>query len=728
MIKLFPGKQLLLLVLFTLPQFVPAQTLLPTFYSFDAVNAPNGWTTYLDVVAGSYTYSGGSDASPSCRLDGTGEYVQIFFSDEPDSLVYNIRATAVTPPAASPGTLFTVQQSPNGTSWTTVRVFDTNNLTGTFVEYTDLLLSGSRYVRFFYTNKVSGSNIALDEIRIGRSDPGPNPAIAVYHNSTRIANGGTVYISSTGTHPLVIENEGTVNTLNISGNSLSGSAAADYSVSGMPLTVSAQNNATFDLNFNPALNGTRPAILSIQSNDANDPVFTIHIYGISGGLASEPAEQATSLVFTGVVSYDYTYSFTAPSSQPENYIVLRKSNAVVTEIPADGMSYTTGDVIGNAEVEYVGPAGTFIPDYAYANNTYHYAIFAFNGPEGYENYLSTNPLTGNISTTNVMIGSYYNGLNCLSSGFINALHNKINPHNWIYYSSYASTMIEEFEEHDTINGKKTVMCQYSGYHYLYEPPFVWDSLSREHVFSHSWFPTSPATNEIEYSDLHNLFPAQLEDVNIPRSNHPMGYVVNPTHVFGDGMLGTDLNGNTVYEPRDEIKGNIARAMFYMTVCYNGSGGFTWTLPPDQDQQILKDWHFQDLPDNYEYARNDYVHATQGNRNPFVDSIHYACYIDFSTMTRIANPAAWCVLLDTDEDITDEEPLVYPNPGNGFFDVNIFQPETVLSLYDANGRRVLHTTLLKQGKHRLDLSQYNKGLYILIMESEGKSRREKLILH
>ncbi|HRE73371.1 MAG TPA: endonuclease [Flavobacteriales bacterium] len=699
-----------------------SQAFLPTSFSFNAASPPTGWILNLDVVAGATTYATGSDGNPSCRLDGTGEYVLIEFSDEPDSLVYSLRGTATSPPASAPGTQFTIQQSANGTTWSTVRLFDTSNMTTGFTSYTDILLSSTRYVRFYYTNKVSGSNVALDAITIKKADPGPEPAIAAFYNSVQIQNGGTIIISNSGNNPIQLFNQGTSQTLTLGTATLSGAAASDYGLLNFPSSISSLGNSSFDLTFTPSQSGTRLAVVSIPTNDLNDPVFTINIYGISGGLATEPFGQAQSFSGTNIKSFDYRYSFSQGTSNAENFLVLRKINAAVTETPVDGVHYRIGDVIGNAKVEYVGPAANNLkPDYAYANTSYHYAVFAFNGPSGFENYLTTNPTTSSLTTLGNMAGNYYSGVNALSSGFINALHLKINPHNWIYYSSYASTMIADFEEHDTINGKKTVMCQYSGYRFMYNPPFAWDSMSREHVFAHSWFPTNPASNNIEYSDLHNLFPAQLLNVNIPRSNNPMGIVVTPTQIFRQGKLGLDALGNTVYEPRDDIKGNVARAMFYMTVCYTGTGGFTWTLPAIQNQQILKDWHFQDLPDNYEIARNDYVHFVQGNRNPFVDSVHYACYIDFSTLTRINNPPQWCVTLSSETENKKFSLEIWPNPSDDFIYFNsngIVISE--LMICDINGR-VLYSerpSSIITEFISIPVSNFDSGVYFIRAKSEN----------
>ena len=64
------------------------------------------------------------------------------------------------------------------------------------------------------------------------------------------------------------------------------------------------------------------------------------------------------------------------------------------------------------------------------------------------------------------------------------------------------------------------------------------------------------------------------------------------------------------EPRDAVKGDIARAVMYMAIAYD--------MPLMVDRELLIRWHLVDLPDDAERARNDAIKALQGTRNPFVD--------------------------------------------------------------------------------------------------------------
>lgn len=246
------------------------------------------------------------------------------------------------------------------------------------------------------------------------------------------------------------------------------------------------------------------------------------------------------------------------------------------------------------------------------------------------------------------IGNYYEGIDPNLSTFVTDLKNRIRiPYNWVPYSQYDETLISDYYSQDNGNGTKSVFCVYSNYEYTYTGTFVWDVFSREHTFPHSWMPTNPADDPIqrdEYSDQHHLFPTHQNNANSVRSNHPLGDVTNITSTFGEAKFGTNSAGNTVYEPRDEHKGDAARAILYMMVRYDDIDGYGWGLNwvnansgvAPQDLGLLIQWHEQDPPDQWEIERNDYIQSIQGNRNPFIDHPEYINYIDFYVVEYVSN--------------------------------------------------------------------------------------------
>ena len=144
----------------------------------------------------------------------------------------------------------------------------------------------------------------------------------------------------------------------------------------------------------------------------------------------------------------------------------------------------------------------------------------------------------------------------------------------------------------------------------------------EHVFPMSWAKNAfdcrtrkqcrqdlPAFNYLE-ADLHNLYPA-LVPVNDARGSQGFADLPEKLSHFHQCEFKIDTKRRRV-EPRDEIKGRIARAMFYMADAYN--------LPIFRSQgQLLTRWHFRFPPDTEENRRNNVIFRIQGTRNPFIDN-------------------------------------------------------------------------------------------------------------
>jgi hypothetical protein len=246
-------------------------------------------------------------------------------------------------------------------------------------------------------------------------------------------------------------------------------------------------------------------------------------------------------------------------------------------------------------------------------------------------------------------GTYYNLINPNAASFVTDLENRIrSPYTRISYDQFDETNIANFASINNGNGTRSVFCVYSHFEYIYSGTFTWLPLSREHTFCHSWQPGYPSISLNEYSDQYHLFPTHQDNANGVRSNHPLGKVVNVISTFLDGKYGTDINGNLVYEPRDEHKGDAARALLYMPIRYNGISGYDWTfnwlnntrLPAlsegPQDLATLIQWHKQDPPDKWEVDRNNYIQSVQQNRNPLVDHPEYVNYIDFNNLSKL-NP-------------------------------------------------------------------------------------------
>ncbi len=719
------------------------QTTLPASWNFDDPT-PTGWTESLDEFVNGTRYTNGL-VGAACKLDADNEYVVVHFSDVCGGVTYNLKGqgTAV-------NDVFTVQESVNGTTWTTLRTFNQAALDQTgssYVEFTDNPAGASRYVRWYFTNKQSGRNIALDEISLIPQVPTNAQEIGVRQGANQIVNNGTFVVGNQASVMINVDN------VNLSGGSplaisnvqLGGTNAADFSLGATPSSVAAASTEQFQLNFTAGASGSRFATLTITNNDANgdETTFVINLYGIGGNFATEPTAAPTNMTFANVATYGYQVSFSNATVVPENYIVVRSIGAQPTGVPIDGSTYVKGDYIdATTQVVHVGPAGSFKPTYNIAGTTYYFRAYSFNGPAGYENYFTATPLSNSVTTPATMMGNYYNGIDANASTFLTDLQTRLGQnYSQIFYGSYAPIMIDKFAHRDTTGGQNVLTCVYSGFQYFYTGAFFYDVMSREHTWPHSWMPAFPSEEGLEYSDLHNLFPAHQDNANAVRSNRPLGDVVTGASTFLSAAYGDDANGNRVYEPRDQHKGDAARAIFYMATKWNGTAG-TWELPNPidfivqygQDQDVLKQWHWQDPPDAWEIARNDFIESEQGNRNPFIDSVNWVCYIDFETLTYIGAQSTPCTVTPNGiEEQLAGDFSVSPNPSNGLVTLNLNLIEgqkLTIDVMDVAGRQVSSQSRnFNAGisRENFDLSRLDAGVYHMVLKGAKGSSALKVVL-
>ncbi|WP_372654204.1 endonuclease [Halobacteriovorax sp.] len=154
-----------------------------------------------------------------------------------------------------------------------------------------------------------------------------------------------------------------------------------------------------------------------------------------------------------------------------------------------------------------------------------------------------------------------------------------------------------------------------------------DCYNREHLFPQGLF----SKRRPMKSDIFHVYPSDGK-VNGMRGSYPFGEVVEARWTSENGSkLGNSKSPGytrTVFEPIDEFKGDIARAMLYFAVRYESDiprfkdtpmtdGSYeqtysTWFL------NVLLKWHKQDPVSEHERLRNDAACNYQKNRNPFID--------------------------------------------------------------------------------------------------------------
>ncbi|KUM69380.1 endonuclease [Streptomyces sp. ISL-22] len=145
--------------------------------------------------------------------------------------------------------------------------------------------------------------------------------------------------------------------------------------------------------------------------------------------------------------------------------------------------------------------------------------------------------------------------------------------------------------------------------------------NREHVWaqSHGEFGTSTGPG----TDLHHLRPEDVQ-VNAIRGN--LDFDNGGSSFTNSGGSLVDSNS---FEPRDAVKGDVARMILYMAVRYEGDDSWVDLEPNDSVSNggtrfhgrlsVLKAWNDEDPPDAFEERRNEVIYDNyQGNRNPFID--------------------------------------------------------------------------------------------------------------
>ena len=145
---------------------------------------------------------------------------------------------------------------------------------------------------------------------------------------------------------------------------------------------------------------------------------------------------------------------------------------------------------------------------------------------------------------------------------------------------------------------------------------------------HSWPQSMGAGSEPQKSDMHHLYPCK-DNVNSSRGNKPYGEIddqntdkwfrldtdqTNIPNTNIDEYSEVDFDGN-LFEPRESVKGNISRGMFYFYTIYENDADQNFF---DQQKEDLYLWHRIDPADQNELSRTFAIANYQNNiPNPFV---------------------------------------------------------------------------------------------------------------
>lgn len=305
---------------------------------------------------------------------------------------------------------------------------------------------------------------------------------------------------------------------------------------------------------------------------------------------------------------------------------------------------------------------------------------------------------------------YYDGTEGLSGEELKAvLHNIIDDHDEPSYSDLRDFILPASDE-DPQNPDNVILL-YTGRSQAKNTfggnPDEWN---REHVWakSHGDFGNDPPCG----TDAHMIRPTDVS-VNAARGNKDFDEG-GTQHPEATGCYYTTYT----WEPRDEVKGDVARMILYMDVRYEGDNGeldltvvdAVNTSPAPQHGKLstLLQWHEEDPPDDFEINRNNVVYSYQENRNPFID---HPEFVD----------AIWGPGVGLGELNISFDTKVFPNPVADILYVNMQADvkNIVLELFNCNGKLMIREDLESAGQNQIDCSTLPAGIYFVkIMDEQS----------
>jgi len=306
---------------------------------------------------------------------------------------------------------------------------------------------------------------------------------------------------------------------------------------------------------------------------------------------------------------------------------------------------------------------------------------------------------------------YYSSTNGLEGVKLkDALYDLIKGHKEYYYTSSSIDTWDILKEADgDAENQENVILIYSGESVNGEQEYNnGNGWTREHVWAKSR--GDFGTDKGAGTDCHNL-KACSASVNSTRSNRAFdegGSEVWYNHYFTGCYKGADYT----FEPRDAVKGDIARIIFYMATRYNGDDGepdldLTGMVLPSTDKQpihgiksVLLKWHEEDPVDGFEIKRNNVVYSFQENRNPYVDHPEFVDLI-WGSATAVS-------IVENDDDLhcICIGGVLQMTSSTEFYNVDV---------YNLSGQKVL--TNKASGSREMDIRLDDHGLFLIVVDDK-----------
>ena len=247
----------------------------------------------------------------------------------------------------------------------------------------------------------------------------------------------------------------------------------------------------------------------------------------------------------------------------------------------------------------------------------------------------------------------------------------------------------------------SLRCIYTGYTLYLDPTadpteYVYQNglstgMNTEHVYPRS----KGASKGNPYSDMHHLRPAKI-NVNADRGNDPFGEIDDNLtdkwyyKAFSQSVIPTQNidawseKGEGLFEPRESVKGDIARCVLYFYTMYKTEADLA---DPDYFELMrptLCEWNEADPADSAEIVRTWRIAPYQEDKpNPFI----LDCTLAYRTHCPEVYPACLPVKSNGKEPVDSLKMKMYPNPAGdfGWLEIQSSQSsQVVFSIYNAFG--------------------------------------------
>lgn len=253
-----------------------------------------------------------------------------------------------------------------------------------------------------------------------------------------------------------------------------------------------------------------------------------------------------------------------------------------------------------------------------------------------------------------------------------------------------------------------------------------DGINTEHTYPQSLWSGGNSPK----SDMHHLYPTRAQ-VNNSRASDPFNDIndnfvdtwfyrnmaLSSTPTSNIDQYSEDVNG--FFEPRESVKGDIARSMFYFYTMYNNEANAVNTTFFQNQLPVLCEWNNNDPVDQKEYDRTwKIAEYQQGKPNPYVLDCTLISRTNYcSTVTTYCSIIAPVEELDLAKELT-----VSPNPTNGQIRIEISDQVVLdemfeIKFYDVSGKLLAIETVKDERIIDIDIQNFPKG--VLLVKIQGK---------